>query len=238
MMAHGSWWAKSKPREHIVGWIWAGLSPALDISGSRRVGGLDSGPSLMSGHDPTETSHAFLMWVSWVFGSADKRARGAAGGGCEDEPCDHADAESQDEQGSDQTDPGQQHSHEDGKTDGEYGYEKNGGHRVTVTFQPWAGMTPPTVTRAAPLLGSDSVAVLEQSGDGNSQGLAKRLDHGGLAGLGPRAGPATATFQWWQDLPCGDGDSLRPGRVRPLRRRAGYSDEDYPEAFALDRQEA
>jgi hypothetical protein len=80
--------------------------------------------------------HAFLTWASRVFGSADKRAQGAAGGGCEDEPRDHADAESQDEQGGDQADPGQQHSHENGKTYGEYGDERNSGHRVTVTFQP------------------------------------------------------------------------------------------------------
>jgi hypothetical protein len=72
----------------------------------------------------------FLAWASGVVGSADKLAGGAAGGGCEDEPCDHADAEGQDEQGGDQADPGQQHSHEDGKADGEDGDEGNSGHRA------------------------------------------------------------------------------------------------------------
>jgi hypothetical protein len=72
----------------------------------------------------------FLAWASGVVGSADELARGAAGGGCENEPRDHADAEGQDEQGGDHADPGQQHSHEDGKTYGEYGDEKNSGHRA------------------------------------------------------------------------------------------------------------
>jgi hypothetical protein len=72
----------------------------------------------------------FLAWASGVVGSAEKLAGGAAGGGCEDEPCDHADAEGQDEQGGDQADSGQQCSHEDGKADGEYGDEENSGHRA------------------------------------------------------------------------------------------------------------
>jgi hypothetical protein len=72
----------------------------------------------------------FLAWASGLVGSAEKLAGGAAGGGCEDEPCDHADAEGQDEQGGDQADSGQQCSHEDGKADGESGDEMNSGHRA------------------------------------------------------------------------------------------------------------
>jgi hypothetical protein len=111
------------------------ISSCLTRAGQVRAGGA----SLCRRRADSANGHAFLTWASGVFGSPDKRARGAAGGGSEDQPRDHADAESQDEQGGDQPDPGQQHSHEDGKTDGEYGDEKNGGHRVTVTFQPGRG---------------------------------------------------------------------------------------------------
>jgi hypothetical protein len=71
-----------------------------------------------------------LAWASGVVGSAEKPAGGAAGGGCEDEPRDHADAEGQDEQGGDHADSGRQCSHEDGEARGEYGDEKNSGHRA------------------------------------------------------------------------------------------------------------
>jgi hypothetical protein len=113
--------------------------------GSGRVGGLDDAPALVPPHDPPEglgpvarvddeqvrgNGHAFLAWTSGVVGSAEKPARGAAGGGCEGEPRDHADAEGQDEQGGGQPDSGQQHAREDGKTDGEYGDEGNSGHRA------------------------------------------------------------------------------------------------------------